>query len=128
MFVRYNHSELQASNFDIELDSFIERVPIFDNVTFTNIVARLNPNAKKFLALACHYDSKYFPGETFYAATDSAVPCSIILNVVKTLQSTLDQMKNREDVSLMVSQLLSNKENFKIHSKSNSFKILVNFL
>lgn len=95
-------SELQASNFNVELDSFAERVPIFENVTFTNIIARLNPNAKKFLALACHYDSKYFPDEVFYAATDSAVPCSIMLNIVKTLNTTLDQMKTRDDVSLMV--------------------------
>lgn len=95
-------SELHASNFDVELDSFAERVPIFENVTFTNIIARLNPNAKKFLALACHYDSKYFPDEVFYAATDSAVPCSIMLNIVKTLNTTLDLMRTRDDVSLMV--------------------------
>lgn len=88
----------------MELDSFAEPVPILGNVTFTNIVGRLNPNAKTFLALACHYDSKYFPGEVFYAATDSAVPCSIMLNLVHTLQSTLSQMKTRNDVSLMVNK------------------------
>lgn len=101
-FFYCERSELRASNFDVELDSFVERVPIFENVTFTNIVGRLNRNARKFLALACHYDSKYLPGKVFYGATDSAVPCSIMLNLVKTLQIRLDQMKSREDVSLMV--------------------------
>lgn len=98
-------SELKAFNFDVELDAFQERVPYFNNVTFTNIVGRLNPNAKQYLALACHYDSKYFPGEIFYGAIDSAVPCAIMLNLLKTLQPALDKLQNRNDISLMVSEI-----------------------
>lgn len=94
------HSELGALNFNVELDLFAEQVPVLGNITFTNIIGRLNPSATKYLALACHYDSKLFPGQVFYGAIDSAVPCSMMLNLVKTLQDTLD--KNREDVSLMV--------------------------
>lgn len=102
-----NQSELRASDFDVELDSFLEQVPILGNITFTNVVGRLNPNANRFLALACHYDSKYFPGETFYGATDSAVPCAIMLNLAKTLKPVLDQTEAKNNISLMVSGLMN---------------------
>lgn len=65
----------------------------------------INPNANDFLALSCHYDSKYFPKDpNFVGATDSAVPCAIMLNTAKTLQPYLEQsFKNRQDLGLMVS-------------------------
>lgn len=99
---RFHYSELKTLNYHVELDSFMKNVPIFNNVTFTNIVAKLNPDAKEYLTLACHYDSKYFPGEVFQGAIDSAVPCAIMLNVARTLQSQLDLMRSRNDISLMV--------------------------
>lgn len=95
-------SELQAMDFHVELDAFTRNVPIFDNVTFTNIVAKLNPDAKEYLTLACHYDSKYFPNEVFQGAVDSAVPCAIMLNVAKTLQTQLNPWRTKDDLSLMV--------------------------
>lgn len=84
------------------MDAFTQNVPIFKNVTFTNIVAKLNPNANEYLTLACHYDSKYFEGQIFYGAVDSAVPCSIMLNVAKTLQANLESFRGKTDISLMV--------------------------
>lgn len=96
------YSELQSLNFDLELDSFSKNVPIFRNVTFTNIVGRLNPNAEKYLTLACHYDSKYFAQGTFYGAIDSAVPCAIILNTLYTLRGQLNNLRSKTDLSLMV--------------------------
>lgn len=91
-------------NMNVELDEFIAPTPIFGNLTFTNIVGTLHPNADNYLALACHYDSKYFPNEYFEAAIDSAVPCSIILNILKTLMPALDNFRARTDISLMVSR------------------------
>lgn len=98
----FPRSELRALNYHVELDSFDRNVPIFKNVTFTNIVAKLNPDANEYLTLACHYDSKFFPNEVFQGATDSAVPCAIMLNVAKTMAQRLDSMKNKNDISLMV--------------------------
>lgn len=86
---------------NVALDEFAQDVPIFGNVSFTNIVGTSNPNADSFLALACHYDSKYIPNEEFLGAIDSAVPCAIMLNIAKTLASRLNN--DRSDVSLMVS-------------------------
>lgn len=88
----------------IDLDAFATTVPIFGNVTFTNIVGTVNENADSFLALACHYDSKYFADFEFLAAIDSAVPCAVMLNIAKTLMSSID--RDRADVSLMVSLVL----------------------
>lgn len=89
-------------NVNVELDEFFDNTPVFGNLTFTNIIGKLNPNADSYLTLACHYDSKYFPNEYFEAATDSAVPCAIMLNVLKTLMPALDNFRARTDISLMV--------------------------
>lgn len=94
---------MASQSYDVDLDSFVQWVePLEKNVTFTNIVGYLNSNAQNYLSLACHYDSKLFPGKKFYGAIDSAVPCAIMLNTIKTLGSVLNKMKNRIDISLMV--------------------------
>ena len=95
-------SELQTLDYTVETDSFQATVPILKEVTFTNIIGKLNPNADKYITLACHYDSKYFGRRLFQGATDSAVHCSIMLNLIKTLKPVLDQYKERTDISLMV--------------------------
>lgn len=78
-------------------------MPIFGNVTFATIVGVLNPDASDFLALSCHYDSKYFKDDPgFVGAIDSAVPCAILLNTAKTLQPYLQKNKDRKDLGLMV--------------------------
>lgn len=64
---------------------------------FTNIVSRLNPNAKRYLTLACHYDSKVM--DDFVGATDSAVPCAIMMNLANSLRQQLQSVKNG-DLSL----------------------------
>ncbi|XP_013112270.1 glutaminyl-peptide cyclotransferase [Stomoxys calcitrans] len=97
-------SELNTLGFDTEIDSFTQNVPIFGSVTFSNIVGVINSEADDFLALSCHYDSKYFANDPgFVGATDSAVPCAILLNTAKTLNSYLQQhFKNRKDLGLML--------------------------
>lgn len=64
---------------------------------FTNIVSRLNPNAKRYLTLACHYDSKVM--DDFVGATDSAVPCAIMMNLANSLRQQMQSVKNG-DLSL----------------------------
>lgn len=59
---RYITDELTALGWAVETDEFTAKVPLkeFGVLTFKNIIATLNPNADRFLVLACHYDSKYF--------------------------------------------------------------------
>lgn len=103
LFRFFFNRELQSLGFNTEVDEFSEKVPIFGNVTFATIVGVLNPDASDFLALSCHYDSKYFKTDPGYVgAIDSAVPCAILLNTAKTLQTYLEKNKDRKDLGLMV--------------------------
>ena len=45
----------------------------------------MNPDAPRKLVLACHYESKIMEGGIFYAATDSAVPCAMMMNMAHVL-------------------------------------------
>lgn len=78
-------SELQSLGYDVEYDEFEDVTPNFGMLKFTNVIGRLDPEASRFLALACHYDSKYFRDFTFLGATDSAVPCAMLLHLAKVL-------------------------------------------
>lgn len=82
----------------IDLDSFYCLTPR-GSLPFTNIIATLDPVAHRRLVIACHYDSKYFPrdqlGRSFVGAIDSAVPCSIMLEVVSALDKELLSLKEQ---------------------------------
>ncbi|XP_043919621.1 glutaminyl-peptide cyclotransferase [Protopterus annectens] len=100
--------ELQAG-WVTEEDTFQDYTP-YGYVTFSNIIATLNPSAKRRLVLACHYDSKYFPpqwdGQVFVGATDSAVPCAMLLELVKALDDRFLSLKtssaSRPDLTLQL--------------------------
>lgn len=63
---------MKEANWHVETDAFEDKTPNMGTLKFENIIATLNPNATRFLILACHYDSKYFPNQEFLGATDSA--------------------------------------------------------
>ncbi|XP_030570593.1 glutaminyl-peptide cyclotransferase isoform X2 [Drosophila novamexicana] len=117
----YLVNSLNGLGFQTEVDEFKQRVPIFGELTFANVIGYINPQAQNFLALACHYDSKYFPNDPgFVAATDSAVPCAILLNTAKTLNSyLLQQFRNRNDLGLMLI-FFDGEEAFREWSNSDS--------
>ncbi|XP_017005942.2 glutaminyl-peptide cyclotransferase [Drosophila takahashii] len=89
---------LKKLDWKVELDIFTEKVPILGSRTFQNIMARQNPKAQRYLMLGCHYDSKYFKDFDFVAATDSAVPCALLLNMAKVLKEQF----RRSKISLML--------------------------
>lgn len=62
---KYIAKELEDLGWNVEVDEFEDEAPTFGTLTFKNIVARLNPNADRFLTLACHYDSKFFKDNDF---------------------------------------------------------------
>ncbi|XP_014245291.1 glutaminyl-peptide cyclotransferase-like isoform X2 [Cimex lectularius] len=85
---RKNHfiqNEMKSLGWEIELDTFKERTPNLGLLEFTNIIAHKNANTTRRLVLACHYDSKYFRDIVFYGATDSAVPCAMLIHLAKVL-------------------------------------------
>ncbi|KAH8300495.1 hypothetical protein KR018_009205, partial [Drosophila ironensis] len=98
---QYIEQSLQGLGWHVELDSFHDIAPIKGQLHFHNIIATLNPKAERFLVLACHYDSKYVPGVEFLGATDSAVPCAMLLNLAHVLQKQLQRFKETP-LSLML--------------------------
>lgn len=75
----------------VEQDAFSDKTPL-GQMQFTNIIARKNPNAQRYLTVACHYDSKLMEG--FVGATDSAVPCAIMMNMANTLKNELNNLQH----------------------------------
>lgn len=90
---QYIVGEFQNLKWSTELDSFYDETPNKGTLQFTNIIATQNPEAIRFLVLACHYDSKIFDFR-FIAATDSAVPCAMLIYLAKSLKNALSQMKS----------------------------------
>ncbi|XP_062428080.1 glutaminyl-peptide cyclotransferase isoform X2 [Rhea pennata] len=94
--IKHRLERLQAG-WVIEEDTFQRYTP-YGYQTFSNIISTLDPSAKRHLVLACHYDSKFFgpqwQGRAFVGATDSAVPCAMILELARALDNKLQLLKD----------------------------------
>lgn len=97
---RYIKQTLNALGWQVDVDRFQDKTPNMGELTFENIIATLNPSAERFLILACHYDSKYFANEEFLGATDSAVPCAMLINLAVVLREKFEQSKAATDISV----------------------------
>lgn len=90
------------------MDSFISETPR-GPVSFSNILAVLDPRAPRRLLLACHYDSKFIPTDpsdpqkVFVGASDSAVPCAMMLELVTALDPHLKKHKQLVRQSVTIS-------------------------
>ena len=80
--MQFIKKEFEDLDWTVTLDEFDSPTP-YGLKRFTNVIATLNPNAKRRLILAAHYDSKYIPGRYFYGATDSAIPCAMLIEIAK---------------------------------------------
>ncbi|KAK9316711.1 peptidase family M28-domain-containing protein [Lipomyces starkeyi] len=81
------------SNWTAVTDAFMATVPEYGGVmgvlNFTNLIFRLTPPGSddipsRYLTLVAHYDSKISPFG-FIGATDSAVPCAILMYLAESL-------------------------------------------
>ena len=97
----YIKASMRDLGWAVESNVFEDETPNFGRLQFENVIAKLNPNARRYLALACHYDSKYTRERNFIGATDSAVPCAQMINLAKVMKDRLDSVKNN-NVSLML--------------------------
>ncbi|VDK55662.1 unnamed protein product [Anisakis simplex] len=96
----YITRSVENAGFAVEYDSFVEFTP-HGNKQFKNIIATFDPSAPRRFVLACHYESKIFPGANFIGATDSAVPCAMLLDIARTLGPYLSNRRNK-DVTLQL--------------------------
>ncbi|KAJ3360989.1 hypothetical protein HDU91_004173 [Kappamyces sp. JEL0680] len=74
----------------IEQDRFNQSTP-FGQVSFNNIIVTKDIKAQRRLTLAAHFDSKHFDDFEFIGATDSAVPCAILMHIGSTLNDLLEK-------------------------------------
>lgn len=83
---------MEGLGWTVESDVFKADTPTFGKLEFENIITKLNPNAKRYLALACHFDSKYTRERDFVGATDSAVPCAQLINLATVMSKYLTKV------------------------------------
>lgn len=67
-----------------EWDEFQDNTP-YGVKNFRNLIVTYDEKAPRRLVLACHYDSKILHGQRMIAATDSAVPCAMMMDIAQTL-------------------------------------------
>ncbi|XP_059059130.1 glutaminyl-peptide cyclotransferase-like [Achroia grisella] len=96
----YISNEMRNLGWDVTENVFPDQTPVFGTLNFKNIIAKLNPDADRYLVLACHYDSKYTREHVFVGATDSAVPCAMMIDLAKVMSAQLNKLK-KSNLSLM---------------------------
>ena len=90
---------MSNSGWNVQESSFTDQTPL-GRKKFTNIIATQDPTAPRRLVIACHYDSKIEPAG-FLAATDSAVPCAMMMNLAQTMRKDLTKLRQKKsDLSL----------------------------
>ena len=96
-----------------------------------NIIILMDPPhlVSSYIVLAAHYDSKLMPG--FVGATDSAVPCALILdlavNLDKTVKSFRHSYKANSENDNNSDKIDSSNDNSKSNSKSKSISLALFF-
>ncbi|KAJ3023721.1 hypothetical protein HKX48_001611 [Thoreauomyces humboldtii] len=84
----------------VETDAFNASTP-HGSIAMANVIVTKDITAPRKLLLAAHFDSKYFdPPLEFVGATDSAVPCAILVDVATTLNPYM--ASQRSDTSLQM--------------------------
>ncbi|KFM75958.1 Glutaminyl-peptide cyclotransferase, partial [Stegodyphus mimosarum] len=116
---KYINSEMKNLGWTVEEDSFTDRTP-HGKKPFTNIVATLNPYACRRLTIACHYDSLYNREYTFLGATDSAVPCAMMIHTAKMLDSALKEQKEKNNQLTLQFIFFDGEEAFQRWSRTDS--------
>lgn len=114
-----------SAGWNIDLNSFQSPTPR-GRVTFTNIIATLDPEAPRRLLLACHYDSKFLPSDpraphkVFLGASDSAVPCAMILELATLLDAQLQAFKQQKSALTLELVFFDGEESFEEWTDTDS--------
>ena len=99
LLLQFIKKQFEDLDWTVSLDEFDDNTP-YGPKRFTNIIATLNPSAKHRLILAAHYDSKYFKenenGDFFLGATDSAMPCAMLIEIAKTVTPLFAAQEQRQ--------------------------------
>ncbi|KAL0994252.1 hypothetical protein UPYG_G00119860 [Umbra pygmaea] len=124
----YSHLEFLSAGWSLEIDSFNSPTPK-GLISFSNLLAVLDPSAPRRLLLACHYDSKAMvsasktpagPLRRFLGASDAAVPCAMILELVTALDIQLKGQKQQKSQVTLQLVFFDGNEAFEQPSPSDS--------
>ncbi|KAL1862781.1 hypothetical protein VTK73DRAFT_6655 [Phialemonium thermophilum] len=98
-FVNFFKKELPK--WTIEWQNSSSKTPVTGdaNVPFANLIFKrvppwTRPGQASLLTLVAHYDSKYSP-DGFIGATDSAVPCAVLMHVARSINTYMTQRHER---------------------------------
>nr|KAI8741471.1 glutaminyl-peptide cyclotransferase-like protein [Biomphalaria glabrata] len=91
----------------VEEDQFRDLTP-YGEIPFSNVIATLDPAVTKRIVLACHYDSKLLPG--FVAASDSAAPCSVMIETARWLGSMVSEAYSQGTIDFTLQLLFFDGE------------------
>nr|AAI34853.1 Si:dkey-149j18.2 [Danio rerio] len=114
-----------SAGWTLEENDFVSSTPKGD-VTFTNLLAVLDPSAPRRLLLACHHDSKIIPADpknskrVFVGASDSAVPCAIILELASPLDKQLKALKQQRSAVTLQLVFFDGEEAFEEWTDTDS--------
>jgi len=112
-------SHMNDLGWAVETDAFTDNTP-HGAKPFENIIATLNPDTPRRLVLACHYDSKYSEDDSFIGATDSAVPCAMLLHMASTMQNMLTEHKSSVHNVTLQFVFFDGEEAFRYWSSTDS--------
>lgn len=90
----YVHDFFESLGWTTSWDSFSERTPLGQK-NFHNLVVSVDEGSSKDLVLACHFDSKILSEGPNIAATDSAVPCAMMMDLASVMSSYLKQRMDK---------------------------------
>lgn len=76
----------------VEEDSFQDNTP-YGRLPFSNVIATLDPTKSRRVVFACHYDTKIISRSRFVGATDSAVPCAVMMDSALRLYQMFQRTK-----------------------------------
>ena len=97
---------MEELGWTIEVDEFTDSTP-FGPKIFRNIIATYDPSLPRRLVLSAHYDSKNvtdprYPNMEFIGATDSSVPCAMLLDVATQLTCSMRNMNSKDRKSVCI--------------------------
>ncbi|CAG8444717.1 8693_t:CDS:2 [Funneliformis caledonium] len=101
----------------VETDEFTDNTP-YGQMNFSNIIVTKDIKATKRLVFSAHFDSKYFADGGFIGATDSAVPCAILMDLAYSLDKYLDNRKQDETTLQII--FFDGEEAFKYWTHNDS--------
>lgn len=122
----YLASRLRDLDWTVELDTFTKNTVmlkkdnknLFDDeeinggkTEFSNVIGYSTKDAEKYVVLTAHFDSKLTPKD-FLGAVDSAVPCTMILNMMDNLNEELMAQQKKDPTRGIIVVFFDGEEAF----------------